>query len=214
MASSLEGRCSPVYTTGVRRPPQSGALVPDTPAHHPQNTTKGDARRVMGDGLHVDVSPAPCNHETGDTVSVQETGTPSSHTPIRAKRPTPDSRTLPPSRDETIRPRPGVWSRTLQDRPLNRETLSDRPTLPTVPQRATDHPEHTVERGKHDSQTSPEDDYTRVDDEPFHHEADRTSTSVTTTRKPVPGPYAARVVERARERDAITERHFQSDLSS
>lgn len=69
------------------------------------------------------------------------------------------------------------------------------------------------ERGDHDSQTSPEENDARIDDEQLHHEAHKTSASATTTRKPMPGPYAARVVERARERDAITETHFQSNLS-
>lgn len=146
-----------------------------------------------------------------------KSGYPSSHTPIRAKRSAPNSRALPLSRNETIRDRPNrqlgrnktirprrrVQSRTLQNGPLNRETLSDRPTLPTIPQRATDHPEHTVERGKHDSQTSPEENDARIDDEPFHREAHEAGASATTTRKPVLGAYTARVVERPRKRDAV-----------
>ncbi len=86
-------------------------------------------------------------------------------------------------------------------------------TLPPVPQRTTNHPEQPIERGKHDSQTRPEDGDARVDDEPLHREADRARASVTTTRKPAPGTHATRVVERARERDAIAESHFQSNLS-
>lgn len=71
-----------------------------------------------------------------------------------------------------------------------------------------------VERGEHDSQTRPEDGDARVDDEPFHHEAHGTNASVTTTRKPVPGAHAARVVERSGQRDTVTKTHFQSNLSS
>lgn len=152
---------------------------------------------------------------------------PSSHPPIRAKRSAPDSRALPLSRKETIRDRPNrqlgrnktirprdrVQRRTLQPRPPNRETLSDRPTLPTVPQRATNQPEHTIERGKHDSQTHSEDRDARVDDEPLHREAHRPWARTTTTRKPMLRAHTARVVERARKRDAIAKRHFRSNLS-
>lgn len=155
-------------------------------------------------------------------------GRPSSHTPIRAKRPTPDSRALPPSRNEAIRDRPnrqlgrnetirphlGTWSRTLQDRPPNRETLSDRPTLLTVPQRAADHPEQTAERSKHDSQTSHEDDDTRVNDKPLHREAEEAGAGVTTTRKPMLRAHTARIVERARKRNTVAKTHFHSNLSS
>ena len=42
----------------------------------------------------------------------------------------------------------------------------------------------------------------------IHHEADRAIARATTTREPMLGARAARVVERARERDAIAERHF------
>lgn len=136
-----------------------------------------------------------------------------SHTPIRAKRSTLDSHTLPLGRDETVRPRDKARSRPLRQRPLNRETLNDRPAPPAIPQRTTDHPEQPIERGKHDSQTSPEDGDARIDDEPLHHEAHGTSASVTTTREPVLGAHAARVVERARKRDAVAESHFQLNLS-
>ena len=124
----------------------------------------------------------------------------SSHLPIRAKRPAPDSRTLPLSRNKTVRPRPGAWSRTLSDRP-------------TLPQRATDHPEQSAERGEHDSQTSPEDGDARVDDEPLHREVEEAGAGVTTARDPALGAHTTRVIERARERNAIAKPHFQSNLS-
>ena len=134
----------------------------------------------------------------------------SSHAPIRAKRSAPYSRALPLSQNETIRPRDRARSRPLRQGPLNRETLSDRPTPLTSPQRTTTHPEHTVERSKHDSHTSPEDGDARVDDEPFHHEAHGTSASVTTTRKPALRSYTARVIERAGERNTVAKTHFLS----
>jgi hypothetical protein len=140
----------------------------------------------------------------------RRSGHPSSYLPIRAERPTLHSRTPPLGRNEAV----GPPNRPLRKRPLNREALSDRLTLPTIPQRTTDHPEHTIERGNHDSRTNPEDNDARVDDEPFHHEAHRASAGVTTTREPMPGAHTPRVVEGARERDAVAECHFQSDLSS
>lgn len=118
-----------------------------------------------------------------------------------------------PGRNETIRPRDGARSRPLRQRPLNRDAQSDRLTPPTVPQRAADHPEQAVERGKHNSQTSPEENNARVDDESLHREVEEAGAGVTATREPVPGPYATRVVERAGERDAIAKIHFQSNLS-
>lgn len=144
-------------------------------------------------------------------------GYPSSHTPIRAKRSTPNNRAPLLSRNKTIgdrpnrqlgrnktiRPRDRARRRPPQPRQPNRETLSDRPTLPTIPQRTTDHPEHTVERGKHDSQTNPEENDARIDDEPFHREAHETGASATTTRKPALRAHTARVAERARKRDAV-----------
>lgn len=146
-------------------------------------------------------------------------GRPSSHVPIRAERSTPYGRTLPlgrhptrggvrRSRNETVRPRDRARSRPLQQRPLNRKTPSDRLAPPTIPQQAADHPNQPIEGGDHDSQTSHKNDDARIDDEPFHHEAHGTSASVTTTREPMLGPHAARVVERARKRDAIAESHF------
>ena len=154
-------------------------------------------------------------------------GRPSSHTPIRAERSTLDSHTLPPSRDEavgdglngppsrdeTVRPRDRAQSRPPRERPLNRETLSDRPTLPTPSQRTTNPPEPPVERGEQDSEARPEDGDARVDDEPFHREADRARASMTTTRKPVPGPYTARVIERPGKWNTVAKTHFQSNLS-
>lgn len=92
-------------------------------------------------------------------------------------------RSCPPlNRNETIRPRDRVRSRTFQDRPLNRKTLNNRPTLPTIPQRTTHHPEHAIERGKHDSQPSPKENDARIDDKPLHHEAHGASAGATTTR--------------------------------
>ena len=141
-------------------------------------------------------------------------GRPSSHVPIRAERPTTDSYALPLGWDETVGPRDRARNRPLRQRPLNRETLSNRPALLTVPQRAADHPEQPVERGKQDDEAGPEEGDARIDDEPLRHEADRVGAAMTTTREPVLGAHAARVVERARERDAVTETHFKSDLSS
>lgn len=122
-----------------------------------------------------------------------------------------------PSRNKTTRPRPRARSRTLQQRPLNRKTrgdrLSDRLTPPTIPQPTADHPEHTVERGEQESQTDPEKEDTRVDDEPLHCEVEDARASVTTTRKPPLGAHATRVVERARKRNAVAETHFNQNLS-
>lgn len=150
-----------------------------------------------------------------DASTTEETrrGRPSSHVPIRTERSTLDSHTLPLGRDETVRPHDRARSRPLRQRPLNRETLSDRLTPPAPPQRTTNHPNHPIERSEHDGEASPEENDTRIDDEPFHHEAHGTSASATTTRKPMPGAHTARVVERARERDAVAESHFQCDLS-
>lgn len=161
------------------------------------------------------MSSVPCDHETEDAMPVlrKRQGGGSSHIPIRAEQSTPHSHALPPSRNETVRPQDKARSRPLRQRPLNRETLSDRLTPPTAPQRTTNHPEQSVERSKRDGETNPEDGDTRIDDEPLHHEADRARASMTTTRKPAPGPHATRVVERAGERDAIVESHFQSNLS-
>lgn len=148
----------------------------------------------------------------------------SSHVPIRAKRSALYSRThppgrdetigyrlnRPPGRDETIRPQDRARSRPLRQRPLNRETLNDRLTPLTIPQQTTNHPEQPIERSKHDSQTNPEENDARIDDEPLHHEAHGTSASVTTTRKPMLRAHTARVVERARERDTVAESHFNA----
>lgn len=155
-------------------------------------------------------------------------GGPSSHTPIRAERSTLYGRALPLGRDETIgyrpnrplsrnkavRPRDRTRSRPLRQRPLNRKTLSDRGAPLTVPQQTANHPEQPIERSNHDSQTNPKENDTGVDNEPLHHEAHRTSASVTTTRKPMPRTHTARVVERARKRNTIAKTHFRSDLSS
>ena len=162
------------------------------------------------------MSSAPCDHETEDTIPAAHraiTLREGAYAGARDRLPGRDETigyrpNRPLSRNETIRPRPGAWSRPLRQRSLNREAPSDRLAPPPVPQRATDHPEHAVERGKHDSQPNPEDDDARVDDEPLHHEAHRASASVTTTRKPALRAYAARVVERPGKRDPIAESHF------
>lgn len=127
-----------------------------------------------------------------------------SHAPIRAERSTLGSRALPPGRNETIRSR---------DRPLNRETLDDRPTLLTPPQRAADHPERPVERGEQEGQAHPEESDARVDDEPLHRGIEDAGASATTTRNPALRAHTTRVVERARKRNTITKTHFRSDLS-
>lgn len=120
----------------------------------------------------------------------------------------------PLSRNETIRPRPRTRRRTLQKGPLNRNTLSDRPALPAIPQRTTDHPEYTIERGKQDGEAGTEDYDARVDDEPLHHETHGARTTAATARKPTLRAHTARIVERAGKRDTITKGHFQSNLSS
>lgn len=141
-------------------------------------------------------------------------GHPSSHVPIRAERPTTDSHALPLSRDETIRPRNKARSRTLRQRPLNRETLSDRLAPPAPPQRTTDHPEQSVERSEQESQTGPEECDARVDDEPLHREVEEAGAGVTTTRKPMLRAHTTRVVERAQKRDMVTKTHFRSNFSN
>ena len=141
-------------------------------------------------------------------------GHPNSHLPIRAKRSTPDSQALPPSRNETIRPHPGARSRPLRQRTPNRCALSNRLAPLTVPQRTADHPEHTLERGERDSQTNPEKDDARIDNEPFHHETHGARAGATTMRKPTLRAHTARLIERARKRNTVAKTHFQSDLSS
>ena len=190
--------CTTIWGVGSRHfspsPPERRAMGRIWP-HHPSMRPR--------DGGH-DASP------TGKTRGRH----PSSHVPVRAERPTLDSHTLPLSRNETVRPRDRAQSRPLRQRPLNGKTLSDRLTPLTVPQRTTNPPEHPVERSKHNSQTNTEENDTRIDDEPLHHEAHGTSASVTTTRKPAPGPHATRVVERPRKWNTVAETHFQSNLSS
>ena len=120
-----------------------------------------------------------------------------------------------PIRDETIRPRDRARSRTLRQRLPDREARADRLTPPTIPLPTAHHPEQTIERGNHDSQTSPNENDARVDDEPFHNEVhEATATAATTTREPVLGAHTARVVERARKRNTIAETHFRSNLSN
>lgn len=144
-----------------------------------------------------------------DASHTGETRGGSSHVPIRAQRSTLDNHTLPPSQDETIRPRDGV-----RDRPLNRETLSDRLAPLAIPQQATNHPEQPVERGEQNGEARPEDDDARPDDEPLHHETDRARASMTTMRKSMLGAHTARAVKRTRKRNTAAKSHFQCDLSS
>lgn len=119
----------------------------------------------------------------------------------------------PPGRNEAVRPRDRAWSQTPQQRPPNRKTLSDRPAPLPVPQQAANRPEHTVERGEQNDEARPEDGSTRIDDEPFHHEADRAGARATTTREPILGARTARVVERARKKNMLADTYFQSNLS-
>lgn len=88
-----------------------------------------------------------------ETLRAPRSGRPSSHIPIRAERSTLNSHALPLDRNEGVRPPGGARSRPLRQRPLNGETLGDRPAPLTVSQRTTNHPEQTIERSKHDSQT-------------------------------------------------------------
>lgn len=215
MALTLGRRCSPVHTRGVRRPPQSGVLVPATSAHHPQNIGRRAAygrvlRPVRSRNGGHDAS-GPSGHWT---ITLREGTYAGARDRLSDRDETIGNRlNRPLSRNETIRPHPRVWRRTLQKVPLNRDTLGDWPAPPPVPQQAADHPEQTVERGERDSEAHPEDGDTRIDDEPFHRESNRAVAAATTTRKPAPRPHATRVVERARERDAIAETHFRFDLS-
>lgn len=142
---------------------------------------------------------------------------PNSRLLIRAERSTLDSHAPPLSRDETIGgelnwllgQNEAIWPRGgARYRPLRQ-----RPTPLAIPQRTTDHPEHAIERGKHDSQTSPKKDDGGIDDA-LHHKAHGARTTVATARKPMPGPHAARIVERAGKRDTVAETHFRSNLSS
>ena len=100
----------------------------------------------------------------------------------------------------------------------SRTTLPRHPAAPARPEqnhtasRRDPEPAAAAEAAEH-SQTSPKENDARIDDEPLHHETDKARASMTTTRKPAPGPPTTRVIERARERDAITETHFRSDLS-
>lgn len=223
MALTLGRRCSPVHPTRVRRPPQSGGV--GSRRRHPITP------RTSDDGPHMAASSVPCDHETENTMPVlQKRRGGSLHVPIRAERPARRGQPLPCNgrptsgdayrsrngplgRNETIRPQDRARSRPLRQRPLNRETLSDRPTPLTIPQRTADHPEQTIERSKHDGQTSPKDDDAWVDDEPLHHEAHRTSASATTTRKPMLEPHTARVIERPGKWNTVAKTHFQSNLS-
>lgn len=131
-----------------------GVLVPDTSPHHPQNiggTTCGRAPCPMRSRNR--------RHDASPTEKTRS-GRPSSHTPIQAKRFTPDSQAPPFGRDETIEDRPnrplsrnkavrtrnGAQSRTLQPRPSNREAPGGSLTLLTIPQRTTDHPDQPQKR--------------------------------------------------------------------
>ena len=190
-------------------------------------TPKHRERRMDG-GAHTITSSLPCDHETEDATPVRQSSL-SARRPTRRNvrhgrdRPVSRNKTIreglnrPPIRNETIRPRDRdrTHSRPLQPTPPNRETLAGQLALPTIPQQTADHPEHAIERGNHDSQTSTEKDEARVDDEPLHRDVEdsRAGTRATTTRGPVLGAHAARVVERTRKRNTVTKTHFRSDLS-
>lgn len=63
MALTLGRRCSPVHTTRVRRPPQSGVLVPDSQPITP---------RTSSDGPHMAASSTSCDHGTEDAMLVPQ----------------------------------------------------------------------------------------------------------------------------------------------
>lgn len=205
MALTLGCLCSPVNPTKVRRPPHSGLSSRHVRPITPRTSNDGRVLRPVRsrDGGH-DASP------TEET----RRGRPSSHAPIRAGRTNLGSRPPPLGRNEAVRPRDRARSRPLRQRPLNRETLSEQLAPLSPPQRTTNHPEQTIERSKHDSQTNPEKDDARIDDESLHHEAHGTSASMTTTMKPAPGPHTTRVIERPGKWNTIAKTHFQSDLSN
>lgn len=100
----------------VSPPPPEHRVMSHTWSCPPPRAITKRRTRCQSDGRN---SPSP------------KSGHPSSHTPIRAERSTPNNSALPLDRDETIRPRDGARSRPLRQRPLNRETLNDRPTLTT-----------------------------------------------------------------------------------
>lgn len=194
----------------LARPPYRGETsttlqgsVPDASAHHPQNirwwATYGRVLR-----------PVRSRDEGHDASG------PSDHRPItlRERGGCAKARDRLPPRDETIRPHPGARRRTLQKEPLNRDALNGRLAPPTVPQRTTDQPEQPVERGEQESQTSPEKDDTRVDEEPLSRLVADDGGAGPVMREPMLGARTARVVERARKRNTITKTHFQSNLSS
>lgn len=186
----------------------SGVLVPNTPVHRPRTPRKcGDmAAHSTHPPSHDHMRRRMrCRPHGRDHPTLEGATTPFQSTPRSARRgDVRRSLDRPPSRNETIRPRNGARNRTLQPRPLNRETLGARPTPLTIPYPAADRPEHTIERGNHDSQTGPEENDTRVNNEPFHNEAHRATAGATTMRKPVLRTHAARVIERPRKRNTVT----------
>lgn len=126
--------------------------------------------RTTGDGPHMAASSAPCNRETEDATPAPRKRQGRAAYTYQSESKGPPSTVTRSRRAGTIRPRDGARNRTLRQRPLNGEALSNLLTLP-LPQRPTDQPVEAVERGNHDSQTSPKKDDAGIDDEPFHHEA-------------------------------------------
>ena len=157
------------------------------------------------DSRHV--SPSPPEHRTTGHIRPH----PPSHAIIRRRMRCQSRRERPSSRIPIRAKRSTLDSHTL---PLNGEALSDRLALLPVPKRTADHPEQPVERGEQDGETGPEENDARVDDEQLHRELAESRAATTTAREPVLGAHATRVIERARKRDAIAESHFQSNLSS
>lgn len=136
-------------------------LVPDTSTHHLR--TSGDA---MTGRMQSHPPPRAITKRRMRYSPTEETrsGHSNSHVPIRSepsRTPHPGSRTLPlgrnetigdrpnrlPSRNEAVRPRNGAQGRPLRQRPLNMETLNDRPAPLPVPQQTTSHPKQPIENG-------------------------------------------------------------------
>ena len=208
----------------VARPPPGGetsatlqCVGPDTSAYHPRTPRKADGSErirthppphtIMKQRMRC--QPNRRNHSSSEEHAPHPRSTSKNAKRRDARR----SQCRPPSRNKTIRHRDRAHTRALRQRPLNRETRDAQLEPLTAPQPAADHPERTIEQGNHDSQTSPEENNTRVNDEPFHNEAHRVGTRTTTTRKPMLGAHATRVIERAGKWNMVTKTHLRSNLS-
>lgn len=187
MALTLGRRCSPVHPTGVRRPPHSGFgsrhVSPSPPEH-----------RVMGYIWPYPPSRAITRRRIRCQSNRRDSPSPEEQAPQLTR--------TNPSR--TVHPRQSRAPAEPAAGPERNRTASRQDPVPDAAaqaaeqgstERTANHPEQPIERGKHDSQTSPEENDARIDDEPFHHEAHGTSASVTTTRKPVLRAYTAQVIE-------------------